>query len=565
MSILFAATYPERTAALVCAERLPAQRCGRRTTPGAEAEELPSARSSATASCGAATRPGHREAVPLGRCRRRGGRGVRGTMLRFGVEPGRARGAAPDEHGDRHPRRPTGGPGARPRPARRATTRSSRSRSAATSPSASRPRAWSRCPGDRPLARRSADVERSLDEIERVPRPSVGGGRLGVEPDRVLATVLFTDIVGSTAQAAELGDRALAGAARAAPRARPRGSSCAFADASSTRPATASSPPSTGRRARFGAPARSPRRCRELGIEVRAGLHTGECELVDGKVAGIAVSIGARVAARARPGEVLVSQTVKDLVAGSGIEFEDRGVRRAQRRPGRVEAVCRLQIPETRYAKSGDVDIAYQVTGEGPLDLVLVPGLHLERRARLGGAGLAASYRPCRFCRLIVFDKRGTGLSDRVTGDRRPGDAHGRCRAPSWMPSGRARRGVGYSEGSSLARCSRPRTPSGRPASSSTARSSRWDWMARGDAFRHGMSVRATRSRKSSAVGDRLTTATSCCANDAPSKLGDDSISALVLDEAATEREPCRAAALAADERRTSTLARFCPRFAYRL
>jgi class 3 adenylate cyclase len=64
---------------------------------------------------------------------------------------------------------------------------------------------------------------------------------------------------------------------------------------------------------------------RELGLEVRAGLHTGECELVDGKVAGIAMHTGARVASRAQPGEVLVSSTVKDLVAGSGIEFRDRG------------------------------------------------------------------------------------------------------------------------------------------------------------------------------------------------------------------------------------------------
>ena len=62
---------------------------------------------------------------------------------------------------------------------------------------------------------------------------------------------------------------------------------------------------------------------RELDLEIRAGLHTGECELLDGKVAGIAVSIGARVAAQARPGEVLVSQTVKDLVAGSGLAFDD--------------------------------------------------------------------------------------------------------------------------------------------------------------------------------------------------------------------------------------------------
>jgi class 3 adenylate cyclase len=65
---------------------------------------------------------------------------------------------------------------------------------------------------------------------------------------------------------------------------------------------------------------------RELGIEVRAGLHTGECELVDGKVAGIAVHTGARVVSVAQPGEVLVSSTVKDLVAGSGIAFERRGV-----------------------------------------------------------------------------------------------------------------------------------------------------------------------------------------------------------------------------------------------
>jgi len=64
---------------------------------------------------------------------------------------------------------------------------------------------------------------------------------------------------------------------------------------------------------------------RELGVEVRAGLHTGECEVVDGKVGGIAVHTGARVASLANPGELLVSSTVRDLVAGSGIRFEDRG------------------------------------------------------------------------------------------------------------------------------------------------------------------------------------------------------------------------------------------------
>jgi class 3 adenylate cyclase len=73
---------------------------------------------------------------------------------------------------------------------------------------------------------------------------------------------------------------------------------------------------------------------RPLGLAVRAGLHTGEVEVVDGKVAGIAVNIGARVAARADAGEVLVSGTVKDLVAGSGLEFEDRGAAELKGVPG---------------------------------------------------------------------------------------------------------------------------------------------------------------------------------------------------------------------------------------
>jgi class 3 adenylate cyclase len=69
-------------------------------------------------------------------------------------------------------------------------------------------------------------------------------------------------------------------------------------------------------------------------LEIRAGLHTGECEVMDGKVAGIAVSIGARVAAQAQPGEVLVSSTVKDLVAGSGLSFADRGLTELKGVPG---------------------------------------------------------------------------------------------------------------------------------------------------------------------------------------------------------------------------------------
>jgi class 3 adenylate cyclase len=72
----------------------------------------------------------------------------------------------------------------------------------------------------------------------------------------------------------------------------------------------------------------------ELGLELRVGLHTGECELVDGKVAGIAVHTGARVAANAQPGEVLVSSTVRDLVAGAGLTFEDRGLHELKGIPG---------------------------------------------------------------------------------------------------------------------------------------------------------------------------------------------------------------------------------------
>jgi class 3 adenylate cyclase len=153
------------------------------------------------------------------------------------------------------------------------------------------------------------------------------------EPESVLATVLFTDIVDSTAKAAELGDRGwrdLLAEHHAVIRrelARQRGVELDTAG--------------DGFFARFDGPARAIRcagairdSVADLGLEVRAGLHTGECEVLDDKVAGIAVSIGARVAAAARPGEVLVSQTVKDLVAGSGLTFEDRGATELKGIPG---------------------------------------------------------------------------------------------------------------------------------------------------------------------------------------------------------------------------------------
>ena len=153
------------------------------------------------------------------------------------------------------------------------------------------------------------------------------------EPDRVLATVLCTDIVGSTQRAGELGDRRwreLLEAHEAVVRAE-------LARYGGREVDTAGD----GFLATFDGPARAIRAAgairdsvRSLGLELRAGLHTGECELANGKVRGIAVHTGARVAALAGPREVLVSSTVRDLVAGSGIAFEERGEHELKGVPG---------------------------------------------------------------------------------------------------------------------------------------------------------------------------------------------------------------------------------------
>jgi class 3 adenylate cyclase len=179
----------------------------------------------------------------------------------------------------------------------------------------------------------AADVELVVAAAEPFLQSSWLSARFDEEPDRVLATVLFTDIVDSTARMAELGDRGWrellerhhALVRRELARARGREVDTA----------------GDGFFASFDGPARAIRCAKsivdgvgELGIEVRSGLHTGECELVDGKVTGIAVHTGARVAAQAGPGEVLVSQTVKDLVAGSSLQFEDRGAHELKGVPG---------------------------------------------------------------------------------------------------------------------------------------------------------------------------------------------------------------------------------------
>lgn len=166
------------------------------------------------------------------------------------------------------------------------------------------------------------DHDGIVSEIEEF----LTGARHAPEPDRILATVLFADIVGSTERAAELGDRRwrelleayYSLARRQLVRFRGRELDTA----------------GDGLYAAFDGPARAVRCAvairdgmRSVGLDIRAGVHTGECEVIGEKLGGIAVHIGARVAAASSPGEVLVTSTVKDLVAGSGLGFEDMGLR----------------------------------------------------------------------------------------------------------------------------------------------------------------------------------------------------------------------------------------------
>jgi class 3 adenylate cyclase len=167
------------------------------------------------------------------------------------------------------------------------------------------------------------DVDQIVDEVEEF----LTGMRTGGEPDRVLATVLFTDLVGSTERASYLGDRKwrdVLAEHRSAVRRQLelyRGREVKTTG--------------DGFLATFDGPARAIRcACAirdgagQLGLQIRAGLHTGEVEVMGDDIGGIAVHIGARVSGEAQPGEVLVSSTVRDLVAGSGIVFATRGLQR---------------------------------------------------------------------------------------------------------------------------------------------------------------------------------------------------------------------------------------------
>jgi class 3 adenylate cyclase len=173
------------------------------------------------------------------------------------------------------------------------------------------------------------DAESILEELEEF----VTGTRPERHVDRMLATLLFTDIVRSTERVTDLGDSAWRGLLERHNEAT-RAALAAFQgrEVNST---------GDGFLAAFDGPARGVRcaqaiveSVRRLGLEVRAGLHAGECELLGDDLGGIAVHIGARVSSVAAPGEVLVSGTVRDLVAGSGIEFVDAGRRELKGVPG---------------------------------------------------------------------------------------------------------------------------------------------------------------------------------------------------------------------------------------
>ena len=182
------------------------------------------------------------------------------------------------------------------------------------------------------------------------------------------ATVLFTDIVKSTERASAMGDRRRRGLLEAHDE--------ALRNQVETYGGTVVKSLGDGYLATFDGPARAIRCGRSLiddagtlGIELRAGVHTGECELLGDDVGGMAVHIGARVAAKAAPGEVLVSSAVRDLVVGSRIEFEDRGTHELKGVPGNWTLLA------------ADGEVGPETTAQpGEEHNRLAPNLHSARR-----------------------------------------------------------------------------------------------------------------------------------------------------------------------------------------
>src|SRR4029453_4421928 len=187
---------------------------------------------------------------------------------------------------------------------------------------------WVELPGDDFLVW-AGDTDVIVDEVGGFPPGRRGGG----EPTRVVATVMFTDVVGSTERARALGDQAWADLLEthnARIRAELRRFGGREIDTAGDGFLTSFDSPASAIKCAHAMLAAM----REIGVDLRIGLHTGECDVVGDKLRGIAVHIGARVASNAEAGEILVSQTVKDLVAGSGIEFQDRGSHELKGVPG---------------------------------------------------------------------------------------------------------------------------------------------------------------------------------------------------------------------------------------
>jgi class 3 adenylate cyclase len=188
-----------------------------------------------------------------------------------------------------------------------------------------------------------SEVTEAVERFVASPHPVV-------VPDRVLTTVLFTDVVASTERTAALGDRSW----REVLEKHHRAVRQELALYGGVEIDTAGD----GFFCRFDGPARAITcasrivdGARELDIDVRAGVHTGECEIVGTKIAGIAVATGARISALAEAGEVLVSRTVLDLVAGSGIEFVDRGEHTLKGVPGTWQLYAVSHVDEGRSTK----------------------------------------------------------------------------------------------------------------------------------------------------------------------------------------------------------------------
>ena len=217
-----------------------------------------------------------------------------------------------------------------------------------------------------------------------------------------------------------------------------------------------------------------------------------------------------------------------------------------------------VERPETRYARSGEVNVAYQVVGDGPFDLVLVPGFISNVEYGWEEPGLASFYRRlASFSRLILFDKRGTGLSDRVTGIPTLETRMDDVRAILDAVGSKRAAVIGYSEGASMSALFAATYPERTAALIMYGSFLAWDWMAEGRfPTRHESARRAIAE-----IEQRWGSPDYCdelLENDAPSMLGDDAFRRLVRDAVAAECEPVRGGGSPANEhrhRRAGTLA----------